>query len=356
LYWWSQGRRDDLRYDFELAADFGLTQLQLALPWGEFQDRADRVPAPPMRSLEMLLDEAAEYSIRLRLTLLSVRVGGLLWLPHWALDPLTAGDRQIFNGRGFTTLEPRRLFEAPQMIEAQELVVGEIVGEFCMHPAAAGWVVDGGLFVASSPGSAEAFERWLDVLVTAARRGGRSPRLSAAVPARDLVRNAAIQLEALKSLEVRLEIEPNSQPKWAEGSGAAWPAFLASFAGSLVGTPVMVEVRSDNSVSEAADAGRQQDELRSLAAHGAAGAIGPLLIDPAPGLLKTEPYRHGAFSGPALFRADGSPRDSADVWRQAQLEKRTVTTLPSRIAAVDAEMRQREPELTARESFEEFVR
>jgi hypothetical protein len=272
------------------------------------------------------------------------------------LNPLVGGERQIFNGRGFPALEPRDLFDAPQMVEAQELMVGEIVGEFWTHPAASAWVVEGGLFVASPPSSADAFQAWLDVLATAARRGGTAPKLSAAVPARDVIGNASVELEAFRSLDIALDIEPSRRPRWAEGSGAAWPAFLASFAGSLVASAVTVEIPSDHSQPEAVDAARQEEELRLLAAYGAAGAIGPLLVDPAPEVLKTEPYRHGAFNAPALFRANGSPRDAADVWRQAQQEKQTLAVPSTRLPAVDSEMRRREPERTARESFEEFVR
>jgi len=356
LYWWKHGTRDDLRFDFDLAAGIGLTQLQVALPWAEFQDRADTVPAAPMRSLEMLLDEAAEYSLTLRLRLLSVLVGRLLWLPHWTLDPLTAGDREVFNGRGFTNLEPRKLFTDPQMVDAEALVVDEIVGEFCSHPAAGAWVLDGGLFAASSPDSRHAGEAWLDALVTAARRGGRSPRLSAGLPARDVVRNAAVQFEVYESLGVSLDVAPTWRPTWARGSGALWPSFLAAFVASLVAAPAMIEIEADPSEDESSRAKRQSEEISSVASHGAAGVTGAFLIDPAPDVLKTSPYRHGAFSGTGLFRADGSPREAADVWRQAQLDRRALAPVPSDFPALDVEMRDRYPEEAAQESFEAFTR
>jgi hypothetical protein len=356
LYWWKHGTRDDLRFDFDLAAGFGLTQLQVYLPWAEFQDRADTVPSSPMRSLEMLLDEAAEYSITLRLNLLSVLVGRLLWLPHWTLNPLTAGDRQVFNGRGFTSLEPRKLFTDPQMIDAEMLVVAEVVGEFCSHPAAGEWALDGGLYAASSPDSSHASESWLDSLVTAVRRGGRTPSLSAGLPAREVVQSTSVEFEVYTSLDVSLDIIPMWRPPWARGSGALWSSFLVAFVASMVSTPVMIEIETHPAQDESDDAKRQSEEIVSVTSHGGAGAIGPLLIDPAREVLKTPPYLHGAGSEPGLFRADGSPREAAEVWKRAQLDKKELTRVPSNFPAPDAERRSRHPEQVAQESFEAFAR
>ena len=62
------------------------------------------------------------------------------------------------------------------------------------------------------------------------------------------------------------------------------------------------------------------------------------------------------WSGTGLFRADGSPREAADVWRQAQLDRRALAPVPSDFPAPDVEMRDRYPEEAAQESFEAFTR
>jgi hypothetical protein len=358
LYWWNDGSRDDLRRDFDTAAEYGVRHLQVSLPWPEFQPVADRVSVGAMRGLELLLDEAAEYGLSVRPVLFPVRVGRLIVLPQWALHPLELGEREIYASGGFTQLAPFNLYSDQQMVAAESLLVREVVGEFRDHPAVSGWCLGSGTAAFGAPRAAEEFGEWLDALVAAAAlRGSRPGTLWTSISARDIVRSAPFDPTVPGSLGVSIAVQPLWAPAWAHGAGALWPAFLAGFTASLSGGAVSLSLQDAWTPDTVMDGAAQQRAVEHLLAAGGAGALPPPLFDLDDAVARTEPYRRGANeTAIGLLRVDGSPREAFAFWRDLQLDPPATRGVPTDFPAPDPEHRAVAPEDVAYRSFEAFVR
>src|SRR5207302_1352283 len=105
---------------------FGLKHLQCSLNWPEFQPQIERVSAPAMRALELVLEEAADYGLDLRITLFPVLHGRLVCLPSWALDPWSIAEREVYTGGGFSRKDTRNLFADRALLQAQALLSREV--------------------------------------------------------------------------------------------------------------------------------------------------------------------------------------------------------------------------------------
>jgi hypothetical protein len=358
LFWWSDGLRDDLRRDFDAAAEHGVRQLEIALPWPEFQPMADRISVDAMRRLELLFEEAAEYGLSARPVLFPVRIGRLIVLPHWALHPLELGEREIYSSGGFTRLAPLNLYSDSQMVAAQSLLVREVVGEFRGHPAVLDWCLGKGMATVGTPRAAEEFGEWLDLLVAATALGGSRPDgLWTSISARDVVRSASFDPAIPASLDVSLAVQPLWAPAWAHGAGVLWPAFLAGYTTALAGRPVTLALEAAWTPETVVDGGVQQRAVEHVLAAGGAGAVPPPLFDLEEGVTRTDPYRRGAYdTAIGLLRVDGSPRDAFAFWRDLQLDPPGVRGVPGDFPVPDPEHRAAAPEDVAYASFEAFVR
>jgi hypothetical protein len=358
IFWWSDGVRDDLRRDFELAASLGVRQLEVSLSWPEFQPLADRVSAGAMRRLEVLLEVCAEHGMRMRFTLFDVMVGHLVHLPHWVLDPFTVGEREVYSNNGFTRLQPRNLFGDRAIVNAQALFVREVVGEFKDHFAAGAWVIGSGLGGVAAPGSAHEYARWLDAVCLAPVFSGTSGiQLWTSVSARDVLQNVNIDLVAAGERGISLVIDPDWTPPWAQGAGAVWLSFLAAYVGSLCGGRVSIDLSRRWVSGQVREPREQSDAVRAVQQGGGAGATAPPLFDLNPGVVRTAPYIRGAsWSAAGLIGYDGTPSDAFQVWLALQREPPPIQPLPPRFQRPDPERRAYHAEDVAHDAFEAFVR
>lgn len=353
MYWWLAGDRDGIRRDFDLLAAFGFRSLSLPLPWIDFQQRADAVAGGPMRRLETVLEELEASDLRVTLGLLPALAGLLLTLPHWALDPWTMGEREVYTGLGFSRSAPRDLYGDEAMLAAQSLLVREVVGEFDGHPAVDGWVLAHGFGAASTPRGDDQYARWVDRLTAEAERRGSAPRLQIALSARDLIAECAVDPVAITAAGARVLLSPMSQPAWARGSGAAWDSFLAAYASALAGSPVSTSLAA----ASTADVTLQREIVEQVAAVGGTGVYGPDAFEPAPDVARTRPYRSGAaHTGQALFSATGAAGDAAALWRDLQRDSPSRGQPPPDFPMPDPERRRTAPVSVARESFDAFLR
>jgi hypothetical protein len=346
---WSSLARDDVRRDLELAASYGFKRMTCALTWPEFQPEPDRISAPAMRALEMLLEEAADYGIDLWIILFPVSIGRLLWLPSWILDPLLLGQRLIYTGSGFSRHEARSLFADTFIVQAQARQVREVIGEFGAHPAVFNWQLGDRMETVVPPRSSDEYDEWLQTLVSAVpdRRDGL--RLWTGISAHTVIRTASMDPRVLTAQSVCSVLTADWTPAWAHGAGALWPAFLSAYVRALSGGLAAVHV--------SCSAPEQVDELHQLAQIGAAGCVGPHLYEPSAELLRTSVYRQGGIAlGEALFTLEGRPRETADLWLSYQLDPPEVATLPADFPEPDPERRTHSPEDVAFECFEAFVR
>jgi hypothetical protein len=313
-----------------------------------------------MRSLERVLDMAADRAIRLIPTLFPVRLLSVVSVPEWTLELQGEPGQRVLIGHSFSRRPIRNPFRDERVREAQLRQVAEVVGAFADHPAVLEWLLGDQMTAACQPASASAFEEWLGVLTEVARGAGARQPLRHGVSAADVVRSAQIDLSAMRRLGVGVQVADDWQAPWARGAGSWWPAFLAGYATRLSGAPAIVSNLNpsrDGSRSGDPAGAEQVAQAASLIREvGGGGCVAPFLFDfhdtlRSSPLFAAEPWALHA----GLFRADGTPRESAQAWSDLAQRQDPVLPVPDTFPAPDPELRARDPETIARECFETFT-
>ena len=365
LYWLENFSWESIRLDFDAAQQLGLRRLSLDIRWSDLQPAARRIFLPAMRSIEQVLDGAADRDLLLLPVLFPMEVAGMAMAPDWVLEPGGEPGRLVLAGNVLTHRPLRDIMSDEDMVRAQVRAVSEMTGAFAGHPALAGWVLGSHIFDVSPPSSATAFGQWLSRLVDAVSMRSFTS-LWHGVSARTVVLANTFDTSVLSDLGVGLRVAADWHPAWAAGSGRWWLAFLAAYARQLTGAPSVINdagtctVRYDvpgthGCVDETAAANWLEDVLPFLHEAGGGGCE-THFIDLDVELRRAPPYdrQPGALSR-GLLRVDRTPKPQALAGAQFALQNAQVRPLPDNFPGVDPDLRLRSPESVARDSFEAWT-
>lgn len=144
MYWWADFDAGEVREEFAIIRDLGLTHVRIFLLWESFQPALDRISADAVRDLRTVCDIAAELGLRIQVTFFTGHMSGPNWAPHWLIDrsrSLKQGDRQIVglsNHRGETS-PIHDIYVTPFVVEAEDRLLGAVCSELKDHPAVWAW-------------------------------------------------------------------------------------------------------------------------------------------------------------------------------------------------------------------------
>jgi endo-1,4-beta-mannosidase len=141
MYWWSDFDEGEVREEFALIAELGMSLVRIFLLWDDFQPQPDQVSIDCLYHLEAVCDCALSAGLKLDVTFFTGHMSGPNWSPRWLLDPavppLPPG-RLVSQGR-VVEVGYRSYFTDPIARAAQRLLVRSVVGAFKDHPAIGLW-------------------------------------------------------------------------------------------------------------------------------------------------------------------------------------------------------------------------
>lgn len=141
MYWWSNFDADEVRQEFAVIRDLGMTVVRIFLLWEDWQPTPDTVSAQCLRDLGKVLDAAAELGMGLDITFFTGHMSGPNWTPGWLRDssiPPIPG-RQLVSGGQIVDGWYRNFFTDPQARAAQRLQLSTVVSEYHNHPGVWMW-------------------------------------------------------------------------------------------------------------------------------------------------------------------------------------------------------------------------
>jgi hypothetical protein len=186
---WSEADPGALRDELAQIAELGFTTVRLELRWAEAMP-STRASAPALLGLEKALDRAHDVGLRAVVATLGGSLAGVLHLPDWAVGYRLPSDTararrlgppvlvipddqpEILAGERYRREPARDLYEEPEQLEAQRLLLREAVGNLAQHPAAAAWLLGADIDYVRRPSSARALAGWWDDLTGRARGHG----------------------------------------------------------------------------------------------------------------------------------------------------------------------------------------
>ncbi len=142
MTWWSNFDAGEVREEFSLIAELGLSLVRIFLLWDDWQPAPDVVNPQAMRDLEQVMAAAADLGLKLDVTFFTGHMSGPNWAPGWLLErdkPLPPRVRQLVSGGRIVDCGYRNPYTDPTALAASELLLKTVVGRFHDHPAVGLW-------------------------------------------------------------------------------------------------------------------------------------------------------------------------------------------------------------------------
>jgi endo-1,4-beta-mannosidase len=138
--WWSDFDAAEVDEEFALISEYGMSLVRIFLLWDDFQIEPESVVQKSLDNLETVCDIASKHSLTLDITFFTGHMSGPNWAPRWSLigNPLP-GARTLVSAGSLIESGYRNPFSDPIMIEAEKILIREVVSRFKTHPAVAIW-------------------------------------------------------------------------------------------------------------------------------------------------------------------------------------------------------------------------
>src|SRR4051812_16294864 len=144
MYWWADFDAGEVREEFAMIREIGLSHVRFFLLWESFQPKPITVSPTALRDLRTVCDIAADIGLMLQPTFFTGHMSGPNWAPDWLVDgnmPIDADERQLVGlhrsvgsaGAIYST------YLEPFVLKAEDLLLGTVCGALRDHPAVWGY-------------------------------------------------------------------------------------------------------------------------------------------------------------------------------------------------------------------------
>src|SRR3954453_18771430 len=143
MFWWTDFDAGEVRDEFAMIRDLGLTHVRFFLLWESFQPTPQSVSPTALRDLRTVCDIAAETGLLLQPTFFTGHMSGPNWAPDWLLSdqPRRKNELRLVN-LPRSTASPNTIhnvYMTPFVIEAEKLQLRTICKELRDLPAIWAW-------------------------------------------------------------------------------------------------------------------------------------------------------------------------------------------------------------------------
>lgn len=140
MYWWSDFDIGEVREEFSIIAELGLTVVRLFLTWDDFQPMPDSVSNSVLANLIAVCDLSAELGLKLDVTFFTGHMSAVNWPPRWLVDASATNPsrhvRQVVSsGKVVPHRRYRNPYHDPMALDAARMLLRTVVSALKDHPA-----------------------------------------------------------------------------------------------------------------------------------------------------------------------------------------------------------------------------
>ena len=174
MYWWEDFDAGEVREEFAIIADLGITHVRIFLLWESFQPSRGTVNTRCLEHLRDVCDIAGENHLYLQVVFFTGHMSGPGWAPKWLIDDSRlrqSVDRQLVGvarpaGDEHAIHSP---YDVSFVIEAEDYLLRSVCSAVGNHPAVWSWSLGNEPDLFHRPASAAAGRRWVRARVATIR-------------------------------------------------------------------------------------------------------------------------------------------------------------------------------------------
>jgi endo-1,4-beta-mannosidase len=382
LYWWQDFDAGEVREEFALLRDLGLTKVRIFLLWDDFQPAPDQVSPRALADLRTVADLAAEHGLGLDVTFFVGHASGPNWPPRWLLgEPAVRSPRPIATGGQLADRGYRSLFTDPVALSAARLLLSTVVTRLRDHPGVWMWSLGNESDLFAWPPDHHAGRAWVRAMVALIHDLDPTRPVTCGLHVDSLHRDNGLRVnEVFAETDVA---EMHTCPMYSDWArhplDPNFVPYSCAVVEALCGKPVLMEewggcttppgepsqtwewegyrgpmrqfMASEEDMTAYVEA-----VLPRLVAVGATGAMLWCFADAATELWDRPPYqhwRHERFFG--LVRPDGSLKPHAEVMRRFAATQPRVARPPAvKLEPIDGDAYYRDPKGTQVARYSQF--
>jgi endo-1,4-beta-mannosidase len=343
LYWWQNFDAGEVRAEFALLRELGVTKVRIFLMWDAFQPTPDQVSPERLGNLRTVADLAAEHGLGLDVSFFVGHASGPNWPPRWLRGtPAVSTDRPMVIDGQLEPSEYRNFFSDKEALDAERLLITQVVTELRDHPGIWMWNLGNEPDLFARPTDHTAGHAWVREMVALIRSLDPKHLITCGLHMDSLHRDNGLRInEVFAETDIavmhsypmytpwaREPLDPDLVPYTCAVVGAlsGKPVFMEEWGGCTTAPGVPSEVWRWQGYDRPMEQFMASEEdmsayvaavLPRLVTVGATGAMFWCFADAATELWERPPYadwRHERHFG--LVRPDGSLKLHAEVLRQ----------------------------------------
>lgn len=361
MYWWSNFDAGEVREEFQLIAELGMTIVRVFLLWDDWQPTPDQVSMQCLRNLQKVADIAHETGVQLDVTFFTGHMSGPNWAPSWLCDRTVAAPsphlHQLVTGGQTIEGAYRNPFHDDVALAASRLLVRTVVSALKDHPAIWMWNLGNEPDLFAHPHSAAAGRAWAEDMRDLIRSIDAHHPVTCGLHSGSLFEDNGLRISDIyQALDVAvMHSYPMYIPIAKHALDTDWVPFTCALVSAMSGKPTLMEEwggctapmgapsqtwtwqqwgkpRSQFMASEEDLATYIEEVLPKLVEVGATGSLFWCFADYSSELWHLPPCEeaiHERFFG--LVRPDGTLKPHAEVIKRFAATKPTVQEATRRV-------------------------
>lgn len=338
MSWWSDFDAGEVRDEFALVHELGMSVVRIFLLWDDFQPQPDTVSSECLAHLTQVCDIAAASRLKLDITFFTGHMSGPNWAPQWLLGtPRANVTHQVVSRRRVVDSGYRNPFTDAAALDAERHMLRTVVGALGQNPAVWMWNLGNEPDLFAHPPAHEIGRAWVREMKNVIRELDNAHPVTCGLHADSLLQDNGLRVdEVFGETDVAVMHAYPMYAEWARGPLDPWfVPYACAMTAALCGKPVLMQefggctalpgqashtrawtgygvTRTQFMASEDAMFEYVAATLHNLHTTGATGALLWCFADYAPELWNRPPLdeaRHERFFG--LVRPDGSLKPHA---------------------------------------------
>ena len=175
MYWWKEFDPGEVREEFSLIKELNLDVVRIFLLWEDFQPRPDKIDSRVVGHLETVLDIAGELDLWIIPTFFIGHMSGINWLPEWVLSNKPHERFLTYSNGRLLDRGVKNIYEEPELLKAEELLLETVSSEFDDHPALYAWDISNEIDNVKIPRTPEVGREWLRFVYTTLKENSSRP-------------------------------------------------------------------------------------------------------------------------------------------------------------------------------------